>query len=96
LLWKTVLDSVVSPQPGAHSLDAANVRLIHAVSHVASTFGARVTCLYVRGSNFLPSDTKLAASISERLDKIHHEIEDISDFDVESGSVARGIHRVAV
>ena len=80
------------------SLDAANERLIQAVRTVASTFGARVTCLYVgdHGSNFLRSDSKFAASISERLEKIHHEMEDISDFEVESGGIARAIHRVAV
>jgi nucleotide-binding universal stress UspA family protein len=80
------------------SLDAANERLIQAVRNVASTFGARVTCLYVgeHGSNFLRSDSKLAASISERLTKIHHEMEDISDFEVESGGIARAIHRLAV
>ena len=80
------------------SLDAANERLIHAVRHVALTFGARVTCLYVgeHSSSFLQSDSKLAASISERLTKIQHEMEDISDFAVESGGVARAIHRVAV
>ncbi|QNI31333.1 universal stress protein [Alloacidobacterium dinghuense] len=80
------------------SLDAANERLIQAVRTVASTFGARVTCLYVgeHGSNFLRPDSKFAASISERLEKIHHEVEDISDFEVESGGIARTIHRVAV
>ena len=80
------------------SLDAANERLIQAVRHVASTFGARVTCLYVgeHGSGFLRSDSKIAASISERLTKIHHEMEDISDFELESGGIAKAIHRVAV
>ncbi len=80
------------------SLDAANERLIQAVRQVASTFGARVTCLYVgeHGSGFLRSDSKLAASISERLEKIHHEMEDISDFEVASGGIAKAIHRVAV
>jgi nucleotide-binding universal stress UspA family protein len=80
------------------SLDAANERLIEAVRHVASTFGARVTCLYVgeRSSGFLRSDSNLAASISERLQKIHHIMEDISDFEVESGGIAKAIHRVAV
>jgi len=80
------------------SLDAANERLIQAVRHVALTFGAKVTCLYVgeRGSSFLRSDAGLAASISERLTKIQHTMEDISDFEVESGSITRAIHRVAV
>lgn len=79
-------------------LDAANERLIHAVRHVALTFGARVTFLYVgeHGSNFLRSDSGLASSISERLKKIQHEMEDISDFELESRGVARAIHRVAV
>jgi len=80
------------------SLDAANERLMQAVRTVASKFGARVTCLYVgeHGSNFLQSGSKFAASISERLEKIHHAMEDISDFEVESGGIARAIHRVAV
>jgi nucleotide-binding universal stress UspA family protein len=80
------------------SLDAANERLIQAVRHVASKFGARVTCIYVgeHGSNFLRSDSTVAASISERLEKIHHKMEDISDFEVESGGIAKAIHRVAV
>lgn len=80
------------------SLDASNERLIQAVRHVALTFGAKVTCLYVgeRGSNSLRSDSGLAASISQRLAKIHHEMEDISDFELESGNVARAIHRVAL
>jgi hypothetical protein len=46
-------------------------------------FRSEGNVLVCSSSNFLPSDTKLAASISERLDKLHHEIEDISDFDVD-------------
>lgn len=79
------------------SLDAANERLIHAVRLVAGAFGARVTCLYVgeRGGGFFRG-SELAASVSERLEKIQHEMEDIADFGVESGGVLRAIHRVAV
>ena len=80
------------------SLDAANERLIQAVRHVALAFGAKVICLYVgeHGSGFPWSKSKFAASISERLTKIHHEMEDISDFELESGGIAKAIHRVAV
>jgi len=80
------------------SLDAANERLIQAVRHVALTFGASVTCLYVgeHGSEYARPDSPLAASISERLAKIHHEMADISDFEVESGGIGKAIHRVAV
>jgi hypothetical protein len=38
----------------------------------------------------------VASTISERLEKIQHKMEDISDFEVESGNVGRAIHRVAV
>ena len=80
------------------SLDAANERLIQALRHVALTFGAKVTFLYVgeRGSGFLRSDSGLAASISERLTKIQHQMEDIADFELQSGGIAKAIHRVAV
>ena len=80
------------------TLDAANERLIQAVRNVASTFGASVTCLYVgeQGTKYLQSDSKSAAAISERLEKIQHEMEDISDFEVESGGIAGTIHRLAV
>jgi nucleotide-binding universal stress UspA family protein len=72
------------------SLDSANERLIHAVRQVASAFAAKVTCVYVGEHG-----PKSRESITERLEKIHHEMEDISDFKLESRDVAKAIHRVA-
>jgi nucleotide-binding universal stress UspA family protein len=79
-------------------LDAANERLTREVRQVANAFSAKVTCLYVgeNGHRFFGSDSKLASTISQRLGNIQHEMEDISDFEVESGGVRRAIHRVAV
>jgi nucleotide-binding universal stress UspA family protein len=78
-------------------LDAANERLIQSVRLVATMFGAKVTCLYVgeQSRGFFRCDSMVAA-IAERLEKIQHEMLAMAHCEVESGCIARAIHRVAV
>ena len=77
------------------SLDAANERLIQLVRHVATIFGAKVTCLYVgeQGRGFFHCDSTVAAVIAERLEKIQHEMIGMAHCEIESGCIARAIHR---
>lgn len=72
-------------------LDAANRRLLDVVRFVANGFNAAVTCLYVAKSQL---DREIPA-ISERLADIRHEMQGVSEFETETGSIKQAIVDVA-